>query len=993
MSTMLDDISHLSREIGARPGGTEEERLAAMYIAEKMQKRSGLSFDIEDFELAKGKYRVFNILSLVSIILLFIAILLPVVTIPSLILTIVIAIILIMEYFDKTILSNFLKFGISQNVVAKYVPSYSSDKQQMQRKRKVVIVSHYDSGRALPGNNASFSKLKSIAFELQVLANVLIPIFLLIKSIVFPEPSGALMLFCVVMALFLAIMALLSCGLDFYQNRLLYNEGANCNASSNAALIEIARQLGTGSYSVDERAEDASTQGAPTIHGKQAAVDSGAVPKEAKIEYDKSAEISAKDLKDPVFVKEKSLQDAKAAVAAFTAPRKKRAQYDDEGNVVADSSVEETAKASEVKEDNEVVDTKSQVEFQENNVSSNVKTINGIVTEKEDNSADSNDVPDWFRSAQNKAKKKNNDSDDTTSVGQRSRFAHTMDIMAEKEEAEVKRKIEEEEEKRRKLREQIEAANKAAEEERKKKFANKEQPFFRNENDPESTTEIPVEKITEDSAKPEEQVSVEENELSLDERFRRNQMQGVSQASIDESNEFNSNTFSNSIPVRYIKEDEGEKRQATEYKTDNEYMFVPGESSPINLNEIKQYAPLDDQEFISSNEMPENDALKELPEVFKDTENIEQEPEYKEALESDIVSRNDSEIEKGKFGTGSFAAISESEGVAGATGTFAPVTETLIEDASKSGDLGSKDDMVISDADDSIYNEGQFTDTGAFAGKGYVDMPEENRKGILGLLDRKSKKSGGRHSGNIDESANLAINNGDDDNLIDSSAWEGGAFSTVAKKASQLSGNSSMNEAAFEDEAVYNSGEEFEEDSAFANAPITSEKSRVSSIVDAVPDFEEQIQDFHNASVNIEVWMVALGSEIDENAGIRSFLMEHAQELRGAIIVDIEALGAGQLSLVNSEGFLRKTKTSSRMKRFVRQAANKLGVAIPSVDINWGSSSASFASKLGYKSLRLVGMDNDAPAYYMSKDDVVEVIDENTLNQNVRYLLELIQSI
>ena len=44
--------------------------------------------------------------------------------------------------------------------------------------------------------------------------------------------------------------------------------------------------------------------------------------------------------------------------------------------------------------------------------------------------------------------------------------------------------------------------------------------------------------------------------------------------------------------------------------------------------------------------------------------------------------------------------------------------------------------------------------------------------------------------------------------------------------------------------------------------------------------------------------MVALGSEIDENAGIRSFLIEHAQELRGAIIVDIEGLGAGELSLL-----------------------------------------------------------------------------------------------
>ena len=78
-----------------------------------------------------------------------------------------------------------------------------------------------------------------------------------------------------------------------------------------------------------------------------------------------------------------------------------------------------------------------------------------------------------------------------------------------------------------------------------------------------------------------------------------------------------------------------------------------------------------------------------------------------------------------------------------------------------------------------------------------------------------------------------------------------------------------------------------------ANAPITSEDSKIESIIDPVPNFDEQIQDFHNASINMEVWMVALGSEVDENAGIKAFLMEHAQELRGAVIIDVEGLGAG----------------------------------------------------------------------------------------------------
>ena len=152
MSSMLDDVNHLSREIGARPAGTEEERLAAMYIAENIQKRSGLPFDIEDFEGAKGSNRVSNVLSIVSVILFFLAVLLPVMTIPSFVLTLAIAIVCILEFLNKPILSNFFRYGISQNVVAKYVPAYSSEGSQIQRKRKVVLVSHYDSGRSMPEN-------------------------------------------------------------------------------------------------------------------------------------------------------------------------------------------------------------------------------------------------------------------------------------------------------------------------------------------------------------------------------------------------------------------------------------------------------------------------------------------------------------------------------------------------------------------------------------------------------------------------------------------------------------------------------------------------------------------------------------------------------------------------------------------------------------------------------------------------------------------------
>lgn len=47
MTNMMDDIAHLSQEIGPRPAGTEEEQQAALYIADELQKSAGFSTIVE----------------------------------------------------------------------------------------------------------------------------------------------------------------------------------------------------------------------------------------------------------------------------------------------------------------------------------------------------------------------------------------------------------------------------------------------------------------------------------------------------------------------------------------------------------------------------------------------------------------------------------------------------------------------------------------------------------------------------------------------------------------------------------------------------------------------------------------------------------------------------------------------------------------------------------------------------------------------------------
>ena len=70
---------------------------------------------------------------------------------------------------------------------------------------------------------------------------------------------------------------------------------------------------------------------------------------------------------------------------------------------------------------------------------------------------------------------------------------------------------------------------------------------------------------------------------------------------------------------------------------------------------------------------------------------------------------------------------------AGATGSFTAVSNDLVVDA-------DMDDLYVQDADDSEYAE-NFTETGAFAGPGYVDMPKSRMQKLFGKfgLGRKKK--------------------------------------------------------------------------------------------------------------------------------------------------------------------------------------------------------------------------------------------------------------
>ena len=126
---------------------------------------------------------------------------------------------------------------------------------------------------------------------------------------------------------------------------------------------------------------------------------------------------------------------------------------------------------------------------------------------------------------------------------------------------------------------------------------------------------------------------------------------------------------------------------------------------------------------------------------------------------------------------------------------------------------------------------------------------------------------------------------------------------------------------------------------------------------------------------------------------MRAFIAEHEHELRGSIIIELEALGEGEFCMIEQEGGYRVAKTSSRMRRYTRKASQETGINVGSASMLWKSSASSYAITHGLQAMHLAGMEGGKPAAYGSRDDVAENVDGSLLAERANYVMQILKNI
>ena len=382
-------------------------------------------------------------------------------------------------------------------------------------------------------------------------------------------------------------------------------------------------------------------------------------------------------------------------------------------------------------------------------------------------------------------------------------------------------------------------------------------------------------------------------------------------------------------------------------------------------------------------------------------------------------------------------------GTAGATGSFAPVSSELASTM-------DPEDMYVDDADDSAYDD-HFTETGAFAGPGYMEMPksrfrrlfdkflhrkddeEDTPQEWLDVDDNFEARAAGKARGGWESFQEEHYEQGEyqGDYAVeadqDAAAYPGATQALPALQSDDLGATQAWTPQPIDVEAAGQEVSQVAYDDSFnvddvadneqsgsnrfrpwhggaysarrmENSNLSSEELADEAAAAAVPtpvELNEELNEvyqFRNPDIDAEVWFVALGSELAQNSGMKAFLEAHQSELRGAFIVDIDAIGAGDLTMIEREGFLRPSKASSRMKRYIRKASQATGTKVASGALLGEESAASYAAKHGCQVTHLVGMEGGKPALYGQQDDIVENIDEKKLASNVDFLMELLKN-
>ncbi len=141
-----------------------------------------------------------------------------------------------------------------------------------------------------------------------------------------------------------------------------------------------------------------------------------------------------------------------------------------------------------------------------------------------------------------------------------------------------------------------------------------------------------------------------------------------------------------------------------------------------------------------------------------------------------------------------------------------------------------------------------------------------------------------------------------------------------------------------------------------------------------------------------DIWFVALGASDLDHAGMHSFLSEHRSAIRGAFLVNLDCVGAGNLSLLTHEGFEPTRRADRRLLRLLTGTASDLNVDLKTQAFDWTDTDASVAMRTSVRAVTVMGLDdNGLPALSRTEQDAPKNVDGDQAASVAELVTEMIR--
>lgn len=122
-----------------------------------------------------------------------------------------------------------------------------------------------------------------------------------------------------------------------------------------------------------------------------------------------------------------------------------------------------------------------------------------------------------------------------------------------------------------------------------------------------------------------------------------------------------------------------------------------------------------------------------------------------------------------------------------------------------------------------------------------------------------------------------------------------------------------------------------------------------------------------------DIWFVATGASAFDHAGVKDFLAANRKALRGAFVINLDCVGAGDLTILTHEGFGSQRRADRRLSSLLASVASDLHIGLGKLSRPWADTEATPLMRRSLRAVTIMGMgDNELPAFSGTAEDVYE---------------------